>query len=274
MKHVEIGPSGARLGYVELDGGGDEPTLVCLHGLGACSPVYFARTVTEPALAGRRVLMIDLLGFGISDRPSDFGYTLADHADAVARGLDRLGVTGADVLGHSMGGGVAVLLAQRRPDLVGRLVVAEPSLRPSERPLVEPFSEHEFVERGFGLELAAVGHQWAATMRLADPVALHRSELALGRSMARLDGVLCDLVVPRAIVEGGVSGWLHDDPSIRAAGIPVHVVAGAGHVMMLDDPAGFATAVAAALATARPGPGDPLAGGTAGVSARPARRSL
>ena len=36
MKHVEVGPDGARLGYVELDG--DGPALVYLHGLGSCSP--------------------------------------------------------------------------------------------------------------------------------------------------------------------------------------------------------------------------------------------
>ena len=44
-----------------------------------------------------------------------------------------------------------------------------------------------------------------------------------------------------------VSGSLSDDPAIRAAGIPVHVVAGAGHVMMLDNPVGFARAIADAL---------------------------
>ena len=248
MKHVEVGPDGARLGYVEFDGDGDGPALVYLHGLGACSPVYFARTAAEPVLARRRVLMIDFLGFGISDRPAGFGYTLEDHADSIARGLDALGVSGADVIAHSMGGGVAVVLADRRPDLVGRLVLAEPSLRPSARPLVEPFTEETFVQSGFQQELVAVGPQWAATMRLADPVALYRTEMALGRGMTTmLDEVLLTLAVPRAIVEGEKSGWLGDDPAIRAAGIPVHVVAGAGHTMMLDNPAGFARAIAEAL---------------------------
>jgi pimeloyl-ACP methyl ester carboxylesterase len=245
MQHVEVGPDGARLGYVELDG--DGPALVYLHGLGACSPVYFARTAAQPGIAGRRVVMVDFLGFGISDRPQRFGYTLEDHADAIARGLDALGISGADVVAHSMGGGVGVVLASRRPDLVGRLVLVEPSLRASARPLVEPFTEETFVESGFRLELAAVGAQWAATMRLADPVALYRSERGLGPAMAPLDDTLLTLGVPRAVVEGSLSGWLADDPAIRAAGIPVHVVAGAGHVMMLDDPAGFARALVGAF---------------------------
>ena len=249
MKHVEVGPDGAQLGYVELDGdGSSSPTLVYLHGLGACSPVYFARTAAEPVLAGRRVLMIDFLGFGLSDRPTGFGYTLDEHADAIARGLDALGVSGADVIGHSMGGGIAVVLADRRPDLVGRLLLAEPSLRPSPRPFAEPFTDDEFVAFGFQQQLAAVGHRWAATMRLADPVAMHRSELALGPGMRNLhDDVLLTLAVPRAIIEGELSGWLSGDPTIRAAGIPVRVVAGAGHVMMLDNPVGFARAIAESL---------------------------
>ncbi|GAA3809445.1 alpha/beta fold hydrolase [Cellulomonas soli] len=248
MKHVEVGPDGARMGYVELQG--DGPALVYLHGLGSCSVAYFARPATEPGVAGRHVLMLDLLGFGLSDRPASFGYTVTDHADAVARALDALGVTGADVVAHSMGGGIGVALADRRPDLVGRLVLVEPSLHPTPRPIPESFTEQEYVRTGFAVRLDDAGPQWAATMRLADPLAMHRSELGLGASMPVLDDVLLDLPMPRAVIEGGLSGWLADDPRLRAAGIPVHVVPGTGHVMMLDDPAGFARALVAALATA------------------------
>lgn len=255
MKHVEVGPDGARLGYVELDGEG--PALVYLHGLGSCSPAYFTRSAAEPGLVGRRVLMIDFLGFGLSDRPLGFGYTLEDHADAIARGLDALGVSGADVVAHSMGGGIAVVLADRRPDLVGRLLLAEPTLRPSARPLVESFTEDDYVAHGFQQELDAVGPQWAATMRLADPVAMYRSETALGTTMTPLLDVLTRLPMPRAIIAGEVSGWLggdsasndsaFNDATFEDAGIGVHVVAGATHVMMLENPVGFARAITDAL---------------------------
>lgn len=248
MKHVEVGPDGARMGYVELPG--DGPTLVYLHGLGSCSVAYFAGPAAEPVLAGRHVLMPDFLGFGLSDRPASFGYTVTDHADAVARALDALGITGADVVAHSAGGGVGVALADRRPDLVGRLVLVEPSLHPTPRPIPESCTEEEYVRVGAARRLADAGPQWAATMRLADPVALYRTELGLGAGMPVLDDVLLGLPMPRAVIEGGLSGWLADDPRLRAAGIPVHVVPDTGHVMMLDDPSGFARALVAALATA------------------------
>ena len=98
MKQVEVGPQGARLGYVELEG--DGPTMVFLHGLGASAVVYNTRTAAEPVLAGRHVVMIDFLGFGISDRPAGFGYTVQDHADSIARALDALGLSGVDLVGH------------------------------------------------------------------------------------------------------------------------------------------------------------------------------
>ena len=77
---------------------------------------------------------MDLLGFGLSDRPAEFGYRLDDHADALARAMDSDGVSDAEVIGHSMGGAVTIALAVRRPDLVSRLVLAEATLDPVPHP--------------------------------------------------------------------------------------------------------------------------------------------
>jgi pimeloyl-ACP methyl ester carboxylesterase len=246
VKQIEVGPEGARLGYVEFDG--DGPALVFLHGLGACSPLYFARTAIEPVLAGRRALMIDFLGFGISDRPAGFGYTLEDHADSIARALDTLGLEGVDMVAHSMGGSIALVLASRRPDLMSRLVLVEPNLRPTARPRVEPFTEATFVQFGFEQALTAVGPEWAATMRLADPIALYRTELALGRGTTpMMDELLLNLAVPCVLVEGERTSALADAPSKCVSGIRVLIVPGAGHTMMLDNPVAFARVIAEAL---------------------------
>lgn len=244
MKHVEVGPGGARLGYVEIEGSG--PPVVLLHGLGAASAPYYAAAVASAPLAGRHALLVDLLGFGTSDRPRSFSYSLGDQADAVARALDALGLRGVHLVAHSMGGGIAVLLADRRPDLVARLVLVEPSLRPSARPGVDGLTEEEFVREGFARRLVAAGPEWAATMRLADPVAQFRAERALG-DMPVLDDVVVGLEMPVAVIEGGISGWLADDPALAAAGIPVISVPETTHVLMLEEPRAFADAVAGAL---------------------------
>jgi len=78
----------------------------------------------HPALAGRRSLIVDLPGHGHSDRPNDFGYRLDDHARAVAVVLDAEGLRDIELVGWSMGGSIAIVLAAGRPELVARLVVA------------------------------------------------------------------------------------------------------------------------------------------------------
>ncbi|MFJ7280875.1 alpha/beta fold hydrolase [Kitasatospora sp. NPDC098663] len=122
-------------------GGPDRaPARVYLHGLGAAAAPYFAASTVHPLLAGPRALLLDLLGFGLSDRPVDFGYTLEDHADAVAVALRATGVRAADVVAHSMGGSVAIVLANRHPELVSRLVLVDTNLDPLEPSRARPGS--------------------------------------------------------------------------------------------------------------------------------------
>ncbi len=71
-----------------------------------------------------RVVALDLLGHGGSEKPGS-GYSMPDQAALVAGAIERLGVRGADVVGHSLGGTVAVALAEASPDLVDRVVIID-----------------------------------------------------------------------------------------------------------------------------------------------------
>jgi pimeloyl-ACP methyl ester carboxylesterase len=71
-----------------------------------------------------RVIAIDLLGHGGSEMPSK-GYSMENQAQLVAQALDRLGVRDATIVGHSLGGAVAVALAEQSPKLVDRLVIVD-----------------------------------------------------------------------------------------------------------------------------------------------------
>jgi pimeloyl-ACP methyl ester carboxylesterase len=78
-----------------------------------------------PALERRhRVIAVDLRGHGGSEKPTS-GYSIDDQAGLVAEALDRLGVNSAEVVGHSLGGAVAVALAQNSPERVGRVVIVD-----------------------------------------------------------------------------------------------------------------------------------------------------
>jgi pimeloyl-ACP methyl ester carboxylesterase len=71
-----------------------------------------------------RVVAVDLLGHGGSEKPSS-GYSIPQQADLVAAALGRLGVRDAEVVGHSLGGTVAVAVAERSPELVNRVVIVD-----------------------------------------------------------------------------------------------------------------------------------------------------
>lgn len=248
MKQADFDGKGSCIRWTETPG--EEPARVYVHGLGSVSSVYHAHIAARLELAGRRSLFVDLPGHGISDRPADFGYTLEDHADALAAALDSAGVGGAELIAHSMGGSVAIVLAGRRPDLVSRLVLTEANLDASPPPAagsawITAHGEDDFVDGKYARVLEAVGPLWAATMRLADPRALHRSAVGLRRgSVPIMRDILEGLSVERVYLQGDLSGELPGREALEAAGVRVVTVPGAGHNVMFDNPDAFTAAVA------------------------------
>ncbi|MFI7009398.1 alpha/beta fold hydrolase [Streptomyces sp. NPDC050145] len=248
MRQAAFDGRGSCIRWTEAEGEG--PARVYVHGLGAASTVYHAHIAARPELAGRRSLFVDLPGHGISDRPADFGYTLEDHADALAAALDAAGVRGAEIVGHSMGGAVAIVLAHRRGDLVSRLVVAEGNLDPypptrAGSSGISAYEEADFVTGGgHARVLEKVGPTWAATMRIADPLGLHRTACGLARGTEpTMRRMLEELPVERVYLQGELSGELPGAAALTAAGVKVVRVPGAGHNIMFDAPAAFAAAV-------------------------------
>lgn len=248
MRQADFDGRGSCIRWTETPG--EEPARVYVHGLGALSAVYHAHIAARPELAGRRSLFVDLPGHGISDRPRSFGYTLEEHADALAAALDAAGLTGAELVAHSMGGTVAVVLAHRRPDLVSRLVLTEANLDPEPPPTagsstIASYEEDAFVNGGHARVLETVGPVWAATMRLADPRALHRSATGLWRgSNPPAREILQRLPVDRVYLQGELSGELAGRQALEASGVRVVTVPGAGHNIMFDNPDAFVAAVA------------------------------
>ncbi|HET9677313.1 MAG TPA: alpha/beta fold hydrolase [Solirubrobacterales bacterium] len=74
--------------------------------------------------AHHRVVAVDLLGHGGSEKPSS-GYTPENQAKLVAEALERLDVRDATVVGHSLGGSVSVALAENDPHLVQRVAIID-----------------------------------------------------------------------------------------------------------------------------------------------------
>ncbi|MGP4109436.1 alpha/beta fold hydrolase [Streptomyces sp. 4N509B] len=254
MRSAVVTSEGDRIRWVELPG--REPSRVYVHGLGATSPAYFTEVAVHPLLAGRRSLLVDLLGHGISDRPTGFDYTLESHADALAEALSSAGVVGAELVAHSMGGSVAIVLAVRHPRLVSRLVLVDANLDPIQPRRGAPgsggiaaYSEREFLAGGWEETRDRAGAHWWSTMRLAGREALHRSAVHLTRgTVPSLRELLLGLGIPRAYLLPEADGPLPGGDALGAAGVAVVPVPDCGHNIMLDNPEGFARATAAALA--------------------------
>ncbi len=102
-------------------GPGPEGAPIVLLHCYACSLRWWDDVV--PLLnRNHRIIRFDLAGFGGSEKPGS-GYSISDQARDVAEALNRLGVEGAVVVGHSMGGLVATALAQNSSELVDRVAV-------------------------------------------------------------------------------------------------------------------------------------------------------
>jgi pimeloyl-ACP methyl ester carboxylesterase len=98
------------------------PPIVLIHCY-TCAIDWWEEMI--PLLERRhRVVAIDLLGHGGSEKPRS-GYAIEEQGALVAEGLSRLGVSGATVVGHSLGGSVATAVAEQSPELVSRIVIVD-----------------------------------------------------------------------------------------------------------------------------------------------------
>ena len=105
-------------------GAADAPPLVCLHGVTSWGGRF--RRLAEQRLGAFHVFAPDLRGHGVSDWEPP--WNLGAHTDDLVDTLDALHLGRVDVVGHSFGGRLALELAARRPERVGRLVLLDPAV--------------------------------------------------------------------------------------------------------------------------------------------------
>jgi pimeloyl-ACP methyl ester carboxylesterase len=112
-------------GRMAIQQAGEGPPVVMLHGLGGTKVSFLP---TQAALApSHRTIAVDLPGFGDSDKPVG-SYDAKFFARWVVGLLDELEIDRAHVIGHSMGGRVAIELGMSHPDRVDCLALMTPSL--------------------------------------------------------------------------------------------------------------------------------------------------
>ncbi len=249
---AEAGPraieaGGRRLSYFELGQGAGTP-LLFLHGFGADLNSWM---FLQPALAeGRRAIALDLPGHGGSSKEVGAG-DAASLAEAAEGALEALGIESVHLVGHSLGGAVAVLVARRRPDKVRSLnLIASAGLGPE--------INAAFID-GFIRASRRREAQEALSLLVHDPALLSRRMVEDVLRYKRLDGVSAALEkiaaewFPNGVQRVGIAEvaanlpmpvqiiWGREDRIIPvshaerlASRLPVHILEGVGHLPHME----------------------------------------
>ncbi len=255
---------------------GEGPPVVVLHGLFGQARNFGA--VQRRIAAGRRVIALDLRNHGAS--PHAAGMSYAAMAADVVETLGAMGALPCAVIGHSMGGKVAMAAALTRPAAVARLMVADIAPAPSP-PRFAPIIA---AMRGMALREGMTRADADAALAGAVPEAGMRGfllqnmrfggmpawKVGLGEIEAGLGDILgwpefgAVYEGPALFLGGARSDYIAPEhrPAIRAL-FPqarLAVLRDAGHWLHADNPEGFIGVVEAFLATY--GAADPVVGST------------
>jgi pimeloyl-ACP methyl ester carboxylesterase len=175
-----VNVDGIRIHYQEF-GDDTRPAMLLIHGYTASAYVW-RHCVHSFVDAGFYVLAIDLVGFGYSEKPRWFEYSIDAQARIVERFLDHLGIGRASLVGSSYGGAVAATLALDYPERVDKLVLVDAVIN-------DDLKKHPILRL---VEVPVVGEM--ITPFLADSYALHRWRMSSSLAPCNLSLVTNDRI--------------------------------------------------------------------------------
>ena len=251
---------GPDLNVKEYGPPGDR-AVVLLHGYSA-SVEWWDRVAA--ALLDQRVIAVDLVGHGGSEAPRDSAqYGIAGQAEAVDRALEALGVRQAVLVGHSMGGLVAIAVAEQDPGRVERVAVsdtpaAEDLVEESAlaglvcAPLIGPAVDllrpvdlitESSLQTGFADDYAVPQFAHRSLEQLTHTGVCESGKPGLDRTAAEH---LAGLGKPVLVVWGERDVLTPAEANVaryREAGLAPTIIPGAGHSPMVEAPGAFIAAI-------------------------------
>ncbi len=227
---------GIQLSY-RLKEGGDS-CILFIHGLG-CSKHTFIDAFQENHFPGEYTLLAaDLLGHGDSSMPDDHVFTLEEQADLLLELVDNFQFREINIVAHSMGGAIALLLMEKVANaghffcLEGNMIAEDCNI--SSRICSVP--ENIFVNKLFPMAPLTFRCSGLPSDPATSPTALYRS----ARSLVQLckDGNLLDMYCNKIIKKTYMYGDANKNAAImeKLQGLDVVPIQAAGHLMMLDNP--------------------------------------
>lgn len=129
MHYRDVLTRSARVRIAEI---GQGPPIVLLHDLFGSHEDFSA--VAKQLSRSMHVVMLDLPGFGESEKPRKYSYGYDDFTETVLDAMAALSLSRVTLLGHGFGGGIALTLSSKYPSITERLVLVDPAvydLRPT-----------------------------------------------------------------------------------------------------------------------------------------------
>jgi pimeloyl-ACP methyl ester carboxylesterase len=230
----------------------DEVPLFFVHGFGVNSKDFFEAFYNE-YLQDMPIFIMDLLGYGKSDKPHDFSYDLTKQAQAIYAVIKSQGIKKVNLVAHSMGGVICSILAQKHPELVEKLILVEGGIFPHKNRIAESIVAYEseanftnnydnFVKRYYKPDNPVVYHLYKLLTK-TEPYVLYKSAVSMVKevnddfyqSFLKLD-------IPRYYIYGeksyyDLTGDIKKD--FKQNGIKLYMVPKANHNMMASNPEDF-----------------------------------
>ncbi|WP_312095552.1 alpha/beta fold hydrolase [Aminipila sp.] len=250
MKEYFINTAKHMLRYHDFPG--EDMPILFIHGLGCAGSFDYPEVAAEDSLKSHRCILVDLLGAGYSDKPDDFGYTVEEHAEYLEEFVDYLQLETFILFGHSLGGAVALSLANKCKENIHQIILSESNLDkssegvPSKR--IASYDMNEFICQGYDKLInrsrESGNEMWAAALSTWSPKAAYLiSKSAAEGAEPSWREILYSLECSRTFIYGEYSLPDPDRKNLEEQGVMIEIVKGAGHSMAWENPQGLAKAI-------------------------------
>lgn len=236
---------GQTIRYYDVGSG---PPLVLIHGIGGDADDW--AFCFNALAASHRVIALDMLGFGRSDKPY-VDYSIAVFVEVLERFLLSLDIGRASVVGHSLGGWVAASFALRSPEAVARLVLIDSAgvwgemrelpvdLHVSTLAHMREIFQHLFYDKTL-ISDALVEFAYANHLARGDGYTIHSVLENLRGGRERLDDCIGDLRVPTLVIWGANDEIIPLEIGRRihqlVPGASLEIIPQCGHLPELEKP--------------------------------------
>jgi haloalkane dehalogenase len=158
-------PGGAQMSFLDEGGRGQgsahsTEAVLMLHGNPTWS--FYYRNLVKTLAPSFRCIAPDHIGMGLSEKPENYAYTLAQRIDDIAALVAHLGLTRIHLVVHDWGGAIGFGFAARHPELIGRIVILNTGAFPSTR-IPARIALCKSVFSGTALVRGLNGFAWPAT---------------------------------------------------------------------------------------------------------------